>query len=1131
VTRAAHHAKAASAGSIDVSGKSRGLLIAALAVIASLAFGASVVSAADPTVIVDSVTTHGITTAHATGTITTDSEANGGAEVFYFFEFRQVKPVGEEEAWSLGPQAFTRTVPAETTAQAVEEDLTGLKANTAYEVRLAAFNGNTGAETDSAPSAPFTTDPAPNAPALALGLVVPFYTSAQLSGTVDPEGGNLNAPGSPVPIHWAIEISESGDPGTWGPVAEGDIADAEAEGSAPIAVPASAAEPTGLAPNTTYHYRLRATYAGLEVETSPAATFTTEPVAKPTVTLDPITIHGDTTATFSGEVDTNAPAGPLSPQAEAAFRAEWHFSCAPACPNLAPAGGTGTVEAAEGSKAISVDATGLEPNTSYEVTLEATNAGGAESDAKAFATDLVAPSVNPGPGRSDGHGGYHLEAALNPHNSAISSCSFEYGPSAAYGQSIPCASNPGAVNKTFFVTAHVTGLTLGTPYHFRVTAANGAGPTTSADATFVPSGSCPNEARREEQESTFLPECRAYELVTSPYKQGFAINKQSYGDDGAVAYNSTGSFADNAYGGLYNQYVARRSETGWKSISMTPPGEQWVFWGPEGNQSGLSGDFRSALWPMRPRSGPGERWADHSDRDGLYVSQPDGGFSLLAPNPGTSSLRVFTTTPDLSHIVLGGNYGQPAPNLYEVVGGDQVLRPIAVDNTGAPLPDAGMPNADGLCSQGISADGRVIFFGHGDAFAGCSEPRARVGGATTIDLAASQCTRGAGDLGGVCNADTRVEVLGFARDGSRAFMTTTQQLVNGDTDATNDLYMCEIPAGAIAPELPVNKCPNLRQLTTGAAGGADVENLVRASTDGSHVYFLAHAVLADNQGANDQTAVAGAHNLYVWKTDAEHPEGHTTFVARLATPEDVGNQGQSSTQLTSDGRYLLVNTRDQLVTSGAGADTDSASDVYRYDAQTGQWLRLSTDATGSGGNAETEAFVWFYDAMTDDGNTVVFTTNEVLAPADVSSGIDVYSWHEGQISLISPEGGGAHPGISASGTDIFFRSSSHVTAADSDTSVDVFDARIGGGFDLREPAPSCEGEACKGPLATPPSSSALGSTGVGGGGNVKEKPRKCPKGKRKVRGKAGKSRCVPKRSGSRHSTRHHSAGGNGSAHK
>jgi hypothetical protein len=601
----------------------------------------------------------------------------------------------------------------------------------------------------------------------------------------------------------------------------------------------------------------------------------------------------------------------------------------------------------------------------------------------------------------------------------------------------------------------------------------------SASSARAAADTCPNAELRALNNSSGLPDCRAYEMVTSPYKQGFAVYKQSYGDDGAVAYTSVGSFADNPFGGLYNQYVARRSPTGWKTIPMNPPGQQWVFRLAEGAQNGMSTDLRSSLWPMRPRSEPGERDADHPERDGIYVRRPDGVFSLLAPNPGTGILRVWAVTPDLSHVVLGGDWAAVAPNLYEVTGGDQVLRPIGVDNSGAPLPGAGVSGPGGLCPQGISADGRVIFFGTGNE-SGCYGSRARVGGATTIDLAASQCTRGAGDTGGVCNADAQVSLVGFARDGSRAFMTTTQQLVNGDTDATNDVYVCEIPAGTIAPTGSVNKCPNLRQLTT---GGADVENVVRVSEDGSHVYFVAHSVLAANHGANDQTALAGAHNLYVWQTDAEHPEGHTTFVARLVTPEDVGTTATSSTQLTPDGRYLLINTRDPLVTAGAGADTDSAADVYRYDAQTGEWLRLSTDANGSGGNAEISTLVMFYSAMTDDGHTVVFITTEALAPADTNSFNDVYAWHEGQVSLISPDGGG-DPGITASGTDIFFRSTSHVTAADNDTSVDVFDARVGGGFDLRERG-SCEGEDCSGAPSAPPGL-ASGAGDLGGQDEVQE---------------------------------------------
>ncbi|MET0601346.1 MAG: hypothetical protein ABW167_05095, partial [Baekduia sp.] len=327
---------------------------------------------------------------------------------------------------------------------------------------------------------------------------------------------------------------------------------------------------------------------------------------------------------------------------------------------------------------------------------------------------------------------------------------------------------------------------------------------------------------------------------------------------------------------------------------------------------------------------------------------------------------------------------------------------------------------------------------------------------------------------------------GFAVDGSRAFMTTTQQLVNGDTDASNDLYMCDIPAGPIAAQGPLNPCPNLRRLTTGAAGGADVENVIGSaaagvSKNGSHAYFVARGVLAANRGANDQLAVAGAYNLYLWQTDAAHPAGHITFLAQIANLSDV--VGNSATQVTPDGRYLLIGTSTPLVSSGPAADTDSADDVYRYDSETGEWLRISTDTTGSGGNAETSTTVGYRKAMTDDGHTIVFMTAEALAPADANSNTDVYAWHEGKLSLISPDGGG-DPGISPSGTDIYFTTTSQVTAADTDTLSDVYIARVDGGFDLRESGP-CEGEGCSGAPSAPPGL-RTGASGLGGQGDVQE---------------------------------------------
>jgi len=304
----------------------------------------------------------------------------------------------------------------------------------------------------------------------------------------------------------------------------------------------------------------------------------------------------------------------------------------------------------------------------------------------------------------------------------------------------------------------------------------------------------------------------------------------------------------------------------------------------------------------------------------------------------------------------------------------------------------------------------------------------------------------------------------MATDGSRVFFTTTQQLVNGDTNQTSDLYECDIPPGVPAPVGTANPCSSLTEVSHNATG-ANVENVVNVSGDGSRVYFVATGVLAANLGTNDAAAVAGDNNLYVWEKDAAHPAGQTTFVAKLEANDIEGAQS------TPNDRYLLFDTANRLLPT----DTDEAADVYRYDADTGTLLRLSTDASGTGGNTpglnaeaarpkpqENQP----HDAMTDDGSTVVFETAEGLSPADTDGITDVYEWHEGQVSLIS-SGGGFVLGITPSGRDILFDTGQVLTAGDGGNEGDFYDARVEGGFPVSTPEP-CSGEACQGAAALQP---------------------------------------------------------------
>jgi hypothetical protein len=68
-----------------------------------------------------------------------------------------------------------------------------------------------------------------------------------------------------------------------------------------------------------------------------------------------------------------------------------------------------------------------------------------------------------------------LNATVNPNGEAVSACTFEYGPTTAYGHSAPCVSLPGSGMSPIAVSARVRGLAARSTYYFRITATNPSG--------------------------------------------------------------------------------------------------------------------------------------------------------------------------------------------------------------------------------------------------------------------------------------------------------------------------------------------------------------------------------------------------------------------------------------------------------------------------------------------------------------------------------------------------------------------------------------------------------------------------------------------------------------------------------
>jgi hypothetical protein len=145
--------------------------------------------------------------------------------------------------------------------------------------------------------------------------------------------------------------------------------------------------------------------------------------------------------------------------------------------------------------------------------------------------------------------------------------------------------------------------------------------------------------------------------------------------------------------------------------------------------------------------------------------------------------------------------------------------------------------------------------------------------------------------------------------------------------------------------------------------------------------------------------------------------------------------------------------------------------------------------------------------------------------------MDVYEWRAGELSLVSP---GNSPydawfaGNSLDGQDVFFQTGQRIDPREvDDADLDIYDARVNGGFPYTPPPTPCDVLAfqCETEATPPPTTSKGAALGAASSGNVAKAPSKgCTKPKVKRKG-----RCVkpgkPKKSKSKSEKRGKSANG------
>ena len=172
-----------------------------------------------------------------------------------------------------------------------------------------------------------------------------------------------------------------------------------------------------------------------------------------------------------------------------------------------------------------------------------------------------------------------LVARINPRGFATT-YRFEYGRTPEYGSSAPIPDGSiGSGTTPEQVVVHLEGLEEA-EYHFRVVAENKWGQSVSEDQTFTFNPpSCPNAAVRQQTGASYIPDCRAYELVSAANSGGSHLTAEGPWTPYA---SNPGRFA---YMGMFNAvpdtgdpqnntgdlYVASRGDDGWTSRHVGIP--------------------------------------------------------------------------------------------------------------------------------------------------------------------------------------------------------------------------------------------------------------------------------------------------------------------------------------------------------------------------------------------------------------------------------------------------------------------------------------------------------------------------------------------------------------------------------
>jgi hypothetical protein len=644
---------------------------------------------------------------------------------------------------------------------------------------------------------------------------------------------------------------------------------------------------------------------------------------------------------------------------------------------------------------------------------------------------------------------------------------------------------------------------------------------------------CVNEALRQEQQATSLPDCRAWEMVSGQEKNGGNVasvpsrTRAAVGGE-AATFVSLDGFGDVAGMGTDAEFesvrTAQPGTSGWSTHSIMPklepvPGS--LLLGGMSIYRGFSPDLSAGVLATYtnivgdPSLGTGVNLYLRRDlrTAGAGSYQPLSGCLVCATPPtlpeppvmdaATASFdqvffeSFFRLTPDApsqSEKCAFSEVGTKcAPLFYEWDRGTLRYVGILPDSEGGGPAPRSISAKLCVCSRlnqsgqpevpqgSVSEDGSHVLFSVPKANSGPAGPLyMRVDHSSTVKVSASERQ-------GIADPNANTIFQAGSSDLSRIFFLSESQLTDEAINGPRALYLYEAQQ------------PEGHHLTLIAPSAKGV---IGASADGHYLYFVSENRLLPAQPPFPPSAKAG---VYLWHDGTLSVVGAVSGGDIKVDSVGLAGWGNLGARVTPDGRHVLFTSHSGEGLTGydqsapqPGCGGSFCPELYVYSADVASLQCVSCNPTGAPPTEEagftletklggTPASEYHNHPISDDGRYVFFTSGERLVPEDHNTVADVYEFDSqtGQLHLLS-SGVGDQPSLfmdaSPDGHDVFFTTFDRLVGWDFDESNDLYDARIGGGVRARRRFQR---------RATPPRQARRSA--VPGIGNSNPKPRLAPR--------------------------------------